>query len=277
MKNPVFKFILILILATILWIFLRSGGIIPVRYGEYIGVVEIRGTISSSDTIVAWIRKLRKDSRVKGILLRINSPGGAVGPTQEILSALKRTKKPIVASFSSVAASGGYYVALAADRIVSNPGTVTGSIGVIAEFPIVNDLLKKLGIQFEVIKTGRYKDSGSPFRKMEQDERQLLQNILLDIYNQFVNEVSKSRGLPVDSVKKLADGRVFSGKMAYQAGLVDTLGSFEDAVDILKKLAKIKGEPRLLYRKVRKRFSIVDLLIDRLENKLFFEILYQMR
>ncbi len=280
MKNPILKFVLILIVATLLWFFLKSREIVPVKAGDYIGVVEIKGPIRSSDTIVTWIRKLRKDSSVKGILLRVNSPGGSVGPTQEILDALKRTKaagKPIVASFASVAASGGYYVSLAADKIVSNPGTVTGSIGVIAEFPIVNDLLKRLGIEFEIIKTGKYKDSWTPFRKMEKDEKQVLKGILMDIYDQFVEEVSKSRDLPVDSVRKLADGRIFSGRMAYHAGLVDTLGSFEDAIDILKKLAKIEGEPRLLYRKTRRRFSLIDLLLDRMENKLLFEILYQMK
>ncbi len=280
MKNPILKFFLILFLAGLFWLVLRSKGVAPIRAGEYIGVVEIKGPIRSSDTIVNWIRKLRKDSNVKAILLRINSPGGSVGPTQEILDALKRTReagKPIVASFASVAASGGYYVSLAADKIVSNPGTVTGSIGVIAEFPIVDDLLKRLGVEFEIIKTGKYKDSGTPFRKMEKDEREVIQNILSDIYEQFVEEVSRSRGLDIDSVKKLADGRIFSGRMAFRAGLVDTLGSFEDAVDILKKLAGIKGDPRLLYRKSRRRFSLVDLLIDRMENKLLFEILYQMK
>jgi len=218
MKNPVIKFIVLLIIVAVLWKIFKPS---HVNFGgPEIGVVEIKGTIKSSDTLVRWIRKLREDSDIKGILLRVDSPGGAVGPVQEILEALKKTRKagkPVVASFGSVAASGGYYVALASNKIVSNPGTVTGSIGVIAEFPVVSDLLKKLGVQYEIIKTGKYKDSGTPFRKMNPEEKKLLKGVLMDVYDQFVEEVASSRHLSPDSVRKLADGRIFSGRMAKEA------------------------------------------------------------
>ena len=278
MKNPIVKFIILIIVLAVLWKFLKPPyiGI----SGAEIGVVEVKGTIRSSDTLVKWIKRLREDTDIKGILLRVDSPGGAVGPVQEILEALKKTRKagkPIVASFGSVAASGGYYVSLASDKIVANPGTITGSIGVIAEFPVVSDLLKKLGIQYEIIKTGKFKDSGTPFRKMKPEEKKLLKGVLMDVYEQFVEEVASARHIPADSVRRLADGRIFSGRMALKAGLVDTLGSVEDAVNILKKLAGIKGHVNLVYKKEKKRFSLIDLLINRLEGELgSFKILYRM-
>ncbi len=278
MKNPIVKFIVLIIVLAVLWKFFKPSHI--GISGAEIGVVEVKGTIRSSDTLVNWIKRLREDSDIKGILLRVDSPGGAVGPVQEILEALKKTRKagkPIVASFGSVAASGGYYVSLASNKIVANPGTITGSIGVIAEFPVVSDLLKKLGIQYEIIKTGKFKDSGTPFRKMKPEEKKLLKGVLMDVYKQFVEEVASARHIPADSVRKLADGRIFSGRMALKAGLVDTLGSIEDAVNILKKLAGIKGHVSLVYKKEKKRFSLIDLLINRLEGELgSFKILYRM-
>ncbi len=278
MKNPIVKFIVLIIVLAVLWKFFKPSHI--GISGAEIGVVEVKGTIRSSDTLVKWIKRLREDADIKGILLRVDSPGGAVGPVQEILEALKKTRKagkPIVASFGSVAASGGYYVSLASDKIVANPGTITGSIGVIAEFPVVSDLLKKLGIQYEIIKTGKFKDSGTPFRKMKPEEKKLLKGVLMDVYDQFVEEVASARHIPADSVRRLADGRIFSGRMALKVGLVDTLGSIEDAVNILKKLAGIKGHVSLVYKKEKKRFSLIDLLINRLEGELgSFKILYRM-
>ena len=278
MKNPIVKFIILIIVLAVLWKFFKPSHI--GISGAEIGVVEVKGTIRSSDTLVKWIKRLREDTDIKGILLRVDSPGGAVGPVQEILEALKKTRKagkPIVASFGSVAASGGYYVSLASNKIVANPGTITGSIGVIAEFPVVSDLLKKLGIQYEIIKTGKFKDSGTPFRKMKPEEKKLLKDVLMDVYEQFVEEVASARHIPADSVRRLADGRIFSGRMALKAGLVDTLGSIEDAVNILKKLAGIKGHVSLVYKKEKKRFSLIDLLINRLEGELgSFKILYRM-
>ncbi len=272
MRSPFLKFFILIVVAGVLWMLLKSSSILRFKgaAGE-IGVVEIKGTIRSSDSLVVWINKLRKMSSVRGILLRVDSPGGAVAPTQEILEALKRAKKsgkPIVASFGNVAASGGYYVSLAADRIVANPGTVTGSIGVIAEFPVVSEFLKKHGIKFEIIKTGRFKDTGTPFREMKPEERRIFKDVLMDVYNQFVEEVAIARKMSVDSVKKIADGRVFTGRMALKLGLVDTLGSFDDAVNILKKMCGIKGAVHLLYRKRRRRLSVIDFILDRVEEKL---------
>ncbi len=270
MKSPIFKFLILIFIAGALWLILRSSPILRLRESGDIGVVEIKGAIKSSDSLVSWINRLRKMSGVKGILLRIDSPGGAVAPTQEILEALKKVKKsgkPIVASLGNVAASGGYYVSLAADKIVANPGTVTGSIGVIAEFPVVYDFLKKHGIEFEIIKTGPFKDTGTPFRKMKPEERKLFRDVLMDVYDQFVQEVASARKMSIDSVKKVADGRVFTGRMALKIGLIDTLGSFDDAVEILKKMCGIKGSAHLLYKKRKKHLSLIDLLLDRVEDR----------
>lgn len=271
MRSPILKFFILIIVAGVLWLILKPSSILKLKGVEEIGVVEVKGAIKSSDSLVAWINKLRKMSGVRGILLRVDSPGGAVAPTQEILDALKKAKKsgkPIVASFGNVAASGGYYVSLAADKIVANPGTVTGSIGVIAEFPVVSEFLKKHGIKFEIIKTGRFKDTGTPFREMKPEERRVFKDVLLDVYNQFIEEVARARKMPIDSVRKIADGRIFTGRMALKLGLVDTLGSFDDAVSILKKICGIKGVAHLLYKRKRKRLSIIDLILDRVEDKL---------
>jgi protease-4 len=235
-----------------------------------IGYVEVRGTIFDSRRTVKWINQLRKDPRVKAILVRIDSPGGGVAASQEIYGALMKAKeegKPVVAFLGTVAASGGYYIACAADKIVSNPGTITGSIGVIMEFPVVERLLEKIGLEFEIIKSSEHKDIGSPFRPMTPKERKLMEEVVMDVYDQFIDVVVNSRGIPRDSLKKIADGRILSGKQALNFGLVDMLGVEEDAIEEARKLGGIVGKPRLIRMKKR-RASILDILL-RLVDEFF--------
>jgi protease-4 len=171
----------------------------------------------------------------------------------EELKRVRNKGKKVVVSMGSVAASGGYYIACAADEIYANPGTITGSIGVIAEFPIIDGLMDKIGIRFETIKTGKFKDTGSSFRPMTEEEHALIEDMLMDVYDQFVQAVAQSRGMPIEDVKKYADGRVFSGRQALDYGFVDSLGTQIDAIERAAALAGIEGKPRLL-RKSKRRF-----------------------
>ncbi len=233
---------------------------------DEITLINIKGPIYESDDIVRRIKKFKKSDK-KALLLRLDSPGGAVAPSQEIYTEILRareSKKLVVASMSSLAASGAYYIASACDRIVANPGTLTGSIGVIAEFPDASILLKKVGLNFETIKSGQFKDTGSFNRPMTPRERQYLQETINDVYAQFLQSVvdgrrkifqeklSKILKKPADSVsdqeiiayiKPVADGRVLTGSKAYELGFVDQLGNYEDAVKVTAELAGIKGEP----------------------------------
>ncbi|MBI4691770.1 MAG: signal peptide peptidase SppA [Nitrospirae bacterium] len=201
-----------------------------------------------------------KDASIKAIILRVDSPGGAVGPSQEIYEEVKKatSKKKIVVSMGSIAASGGYYISAPATRIIANPGTLTGSIGVIMEIPNLEGLMNKIGVKTEVIKSGKHKDIASVFRKMGKEERVILQGVLDDVHEQFIKAVSDGRNIPFDKVKEIADGRIFTGRQALDAGLVDKLGTLEDAVGIAAKLAGIKGEPEIVSKK--EKFSIIDIL-----------------
>jgi protease IV len=216
---------------------------------ERIGIVPVKGVISDSQSVLSQLVDFRKDDRVKAIVLRIDSPGGAVGPTQEIYREIIKTLeiKPVVASVEAVAASGGYYVASAAGKIFANPGSITGSIGVLMEFVRVEELLTKLGISFEVIKSGQVKDIGSPHRKLSDQERALLDDLISDIQNQFVREVANARNLPEEQVREIADGRIFTGAKAKELGLIDELGNFHDAVDAAGQMAGLSGDAELVY------------------------------
>jgi protease IV len=227
-----------------------------------IGVIEIRGVIDSVQDSLKALVEFRKDPNVRSILVRIESPGGGIGASQELYREIRRTieEKPVVASLGGIAASGGYYVASAASRIVSNPGTITGSIGVISYFPNLRELLDKLGISATIIKSGRFKDTGNPDREMTQEERDLLQETMDQAHRQFIRDVARGRNLPEEKVRELADGRIIMGETAQQVGLVDELGNFEDAVKASAVLGKIAGEPDLLYAKKKKR-SLLDFLI----------------
>jgi len=239
-----------------------------------IGVIPINGVIRDADAITEQLIAFRDDKQIKAIILRINSPGGGVGPSQEIYSETRRTTKTkkVVASLGSVAASGGYYVASAADSVVANPGTLTGSIGVLMEFVRFEELLKKIGVEMQVIKSGEFKDIGSPNRKMTKEEREILTRLIKDIQNQFVTAVSQGRNMPEEKVLELADGRVFSGREAKRLGLVDSLGNFQDAVNVAKRMAHIKGKVKLVYPVKKRRSLLWDLLFkdlfDALMNRL---------
>ncbi len=238
-------------------------------HGAKVAVVNLTGTIISSREIVSTLQTLAKNKSVKAILLRVNSPGGGVAASQEIfeeVESIRDSVKPIVVSMGSLAASGGYYVSCGATRIVANPGTITGSIGVIAMFPNYAKLMEKLGLQMDVIKSGKYKDSGSPFRQMTEQDKKYFQGVVEDSYDQFLNAVAKERKLPIDNLKKFADGRVFTGAQALKLGLVDTLGSFEDAIKIAAKLGGIKGEPVVV--EAKKPRTLADLIFGDMFSRL---------
>ncbi len=228
-----------------------------------IGVVEVKGVITSAEKTIQDLTEFRQNPRVRAIVLRIDSPGGAVGASQEIFEEVKKTNavKPVVASMGSVAASGGYYAALGASKIVASPGTLTGSIGVIIKFPNLTEIFDKIGYHSETIKSGKLKDIGAANRPMTPEERALLQGIIDNVYGQFVDAVVRRRQLPRDKVLKLADGRIFSGEQALQDGLIDQYGNFTDAVAAAARLAGMKNtQPPLVYNRDRE-FSLLHLLL----------------
>jgi protease IV len=246
-----------LITALVVLFFLGLSGIVLTLLGkgsffttqERVGVVEIKGLLTDSRTAIKQLDRYRDDDHIKAIVLRINSPGGAVGPSQEILREVEkvRTKKKIVASLGTVAASGGYYIASGANLIMANRGTATGSIGVIMQFANMEGLSKKLGLDFFNLKAGRYKDVGSPFRAMSPEDKAYLQGFLDNIYQQFVSDVARNRKIPLDKLKTLAEGRIYTGEEAKQAGLVDEFGNLPDAIERAGRLGGIKGKVKAVY------------------------------
>jgi protease-4 len=225
--------------------------------GDRIGVVEIEGVISGSKEVMDDIVDFKDDASIKGVILRINSPGGGVGPTQEIYREVVKLKekKKVYVSMGTTCASGGYYIASAGQRLYANPSTITGSIGVIMELMNVEDVLKKIGLKSNTIKAGEYKDTGSPFRPMTPEERAYMDGIVTNIYDQFTKDVATGRKMNVEAVKKLAEGRIYTGTMAKDVGLVDAIGNFYDTVDAMKADLRIKGKPVLVYPE--KPFSLV--------------------
>ncbi len=231
--------------------------------GEKVALIELKEPILVSDNIVRQFKKYRENRSVKAIVFRVESPGGGVAASQEIYEEVKKTRdngKPVVVSMGSVAASGGYYVSCGASTIVANPGTLTGSIGVIFQFFHVNQLLGKIGVDASTFKTGRYKDSGSPFRKPTEEDKKYFDILLADVYDQFVDVVAKERKLKRSHVLKYADGRVFTGRQALEYGFVDSLGTYEDAVKIAGELGRIEGKPKVI--KEYKRRTWFDILTD---------------
>lgn len=230
--------------------------------GERVAVVRIEGVIVDSRDAIEELRKYREHPGVKAIVLRIDSPGGGVVPSQEIhaevLKARAEGRVKVVASMGNLAASGGYYIAAATDRIVASPGTLTGSIGVIMELANVQGLLEKVGVQSVVIKSGKHKDLASPFRTMSAEDRAILQTVLDDVHDQFIQAVASGRNLKVAQVRELADGRIFTGRQARTARLVDELGDLQDAIKLAGKMGGIAGEPRVV--ETRKRFSLREML-----------------
>lgn len=224
------------------------------RPKESVALLEVEGPIIDGEDTLKQLKQYIENPAAKAIVVRINSPGGAVAPSQEIYDGLKRAKeqgKKVIVSMGSVAASGGYYIACAADEIYAMPGTITGSIGVIAEFPNVEGLMEKIGVKFDVIKTGKFKDTGSMFRPMSAEEEQLLKGMLLDVYDQFVEAVAQGRNMTIEHVKEYADGRVFSGRQALEYGFIDALGTQQDAIMRAASLSGIEGEPNVIRKKKR--------------------------
>jgi protease IV len=233
----------------------------PLAKGNKVAVIPVSGLIADSEPVIESLKKFGKDDSVKAIVLRINSPGGGVGPSQEIYEEVRklRSKKPVLSSLGALAASGGYYIACATQKVFANPGTVTGSIGVIMPFMNVRELVEKIGIKGMTVKSGEFKDIGSPLRDMRPEERALLQGVVDNVHLQFVDAVAQGRGLRPEDVKKIADGRVFTGEQAKALGLVDVLGNLEDAVAEAGRMGKIPGEPRVV-TPPRKKISLLELL-----------------
>jgi protease-4 len=239
----------------------RSSGKLPIVGQNRVALVKLEGILLSSEHIVEELNDYAEDSSIKAIVLRVDSPGGGVVPSQEIYNAVKSARlkgKKVVVSMGSVAASGGYYVAAAADLIVANPGTMTGSIGVKMEFANIEKLLEKIGVKGMVVKSGEYKDVGSPFRDMTEKERSLLQGVIDDVQNQFVMAVAEGRKLPEAEVRAIADGRIFTGQQALALKLVDQMGDLEHSISAAAGLAGIKGKPTVV--KKEKKIPFFDYL-----------------
>ena len=258
--------VLVLFVATVWLLLALSDEGLPGR--SKVAVVEVLGIIGvgtdrglDPDALIRTLGEYRDDPSIRAVVLRIDSPGGVVGPTQEIFTAVRRlreAKKPVVASLGSVAASGGYYVAVAADRIYADPGTLTGSIGVVMQLANVEGLLKKVGVEYVVIKAGAYKDVGNFARAMTPEERRILQTMLDDVYDQFIEAVAEGRGLDPKQVRGFAEGRIYSGRQAQGLKMVDDLGGLEDAIEAAAKIAGLPPKPKVIYP--RRRFSLRDLL-----------------
>ncbi len=246
----------LLIVVSLLFVMLQKN--LPI--GERVALIRVEGMIVDSKDTIYEIKEYVKDPLIKAIVLRIDSPGGAVAPAQEIYEEIKKAvaKKKVIASMGSIAASGGYYIASPATKIIANPGTLTGSIGVIMEIPNLEGLMSKLGIKTEVVKSGEKKDMASVFRGIKKEERAILQKVLDNVHDQFITAVAEGRKMPYEDVKQLADGRIFTGEQALKVGLVDKLGNIEDAVQVAADLSGIKGEPVLISKK--ERFSLIDLI-----------------
>ncbi len=248
-----------------------------VPIGEKIGLIRVEGVILDSRGVIEQLKEYSKNSSIKAIVLRVDSPGGGVAPAQEIYDEVKKikAKKKVVVSMGSMAASGGYYIASPADRIVANPGTLTGSIGVIMEIPNFEGLMKKIGVKTEVIKSGKHKDLASAFRTMGKEERKILQAALDDVHNQFIQAVSEGRNMKIEDIRRLADGRVFTGRKAKELGLVDELGNLEYAIKLAAELSGIKGEPDVVEEK--EKFNIFELLQGKFSGELVKEVFPTLR
>ncbi len=241
--------------------------------GEKVGVIEVVGTIVDSRVVIEQLKKFREEEAIKAIVIRVNSPGGAVAPSQEIYEEIMRTRetKNVVVSMGAVAASGGYYIAAGANGIIASPGTITGSIGVIMGYTNFEELLKKLGLFPVVIKSGPYKDVGSPARTMTKEERDLLQEVVGKIHQQFINAIAEGRNLEASQVELIADGRIFTGEQAKELGLVDRMGNLEDALKWAGELGGIEGEVEAVYAK-DEEFSFLRYFIESSAQKIVNEI-----
>ena len=246
-----FVFILVVFCGTFFYAYFTGGDskVLSLFSGDGVGVLQIEGAIDDSRVVLSELRRFRQTPWVKAVVVRIDTPGGAVAPTQEIFEEIQRTKKkkPCIASMGSIAASGGYYIASACDKIFANPGTLTGSIGVIMQLSNVEELMKKVGVKGINIKSGANKDIGSPFQPLSPEGRDILQSLVDNVHSQFVSAVAKGRGMDEARVRKLADGRIYSGAQAKELGLVDQFGTLEDAIDLAAKRVGLDAEPAVYY------------------------------
>ena len=272
MKKVLIFFAVIFVLIVILSLMITFTH--KVQLGEKVALVRVTGVILDSTDIIDELREYEKNNSIKAVVLRIDSPGGAVAPSQEIYEEILKIKenKKIIVSMGTVAASGGYYIAAPADKIVANAGTLTGSIGVIMEIPNISGLMQKIGVETQVIKSGEHKDIASMFKSLKPEEKQILQNVLDDVHNQFIMAVSEGRKMKFEEIKKLADGRIFTGRMAKELGLVDELGNLQDAIMLAGKLTGIKGEPQVIQKK--EKFSFFDILKGEFPGKLMENVFH---
>jgi protease-4 len=258
-------FLFVLAVFTLVYLTLHAGGeqASLTNFGDKIGVIDLEGVILDSSVIVPQIKKFGDDDSIKAIILKVNSPGGGVAASEEIYRAVKRIrdekKKRIVASISTVGASGAYYVSSATNKIYADNGSVVGSIGVIAEWVNYGDLMRWAKLKPEVLKVGALKDTGDPSREMTPEERAYMQSLIDNMYGQFVQAVAEGRHAKPDDIKAIADGRVWTGQEALPMHLIDQIGDFQNAVDDTAKSVNIKGEP-VLVRPDKDRKTLADLL-----------------
>ena len=239
----------------------------PLTSKKGVGLIEVKGMILDSKETVRQLRYFLKQDAVKAVVLRVDSPGGIVAPSQEIYAEVKKfaAKKKIIVSMGSLAASGGYYISAPSTMIYANPGTITASIGVILKLSNIESLMDKIGIKSHTLKTGKYKDSGSPLRQFSAEDRAMLQSVIDNTHEQFVRAVAEGRKLPIEDVRKIADGRILSGEQAREHKLVDRLGTLQDAIEEAGRLAGISGEPELLLPP-KKKVNYLDLLVEGTEG-----------
>lgn len=271
-KSPLLVLLAIFGAATVL-VLVAIGGALYTAFGDKVpsltdnsvAIIDVKGVITDARPFIKSLKKYREAKEVKAIIIRLDSPGGVVGPSQEMYDEVLTTKelgKPIVCSLGSVAASGAYYIAAACDKIVTNPGTITGSIGVIMEFADISKLYDWAKVHRYVVKSGEYKDIGSEFRTMSPSERVIIQEMIDSVHMQFKTAVSQGRKMKMEDVVRIADGRILSGEQAVKKGLADSLGGLEQAVDVAAKLAGIKGKPEIYYPPTKKK-RLIDLFLDR--------------
>lgn len=261
----------VLVYLTVAGLFLLSAGGLArgegsaALFSPRVAIVELEGVIVDVDDLVRELKSHRESPGVRAVVMRINSPGGVVAPTQEVHDAILRLRqagKPVVASLGAVAASGGYYIAVACDQVFANPGTLTGSIGVIMQLANLEQLMKKVGVDYVVVKAGQFKDIGNVGRPMTADERRVMQALLDDVHGQFIGAVAEGRKLSREEVQRFADGRIFSGVQARELKMVDALGGLEEAILAAAKLAGLPSPPAII--QPRRRFSIMDLVRNQL-------------
>lgn len=249
---------------VVLAVVFAAGGGGGLGAGGRIAVLEVHGAIDDDRDFLEQLRRHRENAAIRGFVISINSPGGVVAPSQSIYGALRELRetddRPVVAAINGLGASGGYYVALAADSIFALPGSLTGSIGVIMELPDASGLMEKVGVRMQTVQSAEHKDAGSPFRPLSEADRALLQSLVQDVYEQFVAVVAQERSLPDSTVRVYADGRILSGRQALAAGLVDRLGNIEDAIDAAGRMADLEGDPRVTWPK-SERPTLLDVLL----------------